>query len=161
MEALRFRNGVCGGESQVRDYCTRIAREGGEIMAAMMGTNVLENRTGTLRDCCFTNVRLPLQVEQRAAPTEKSPETENYRDGVPAEEADAVANWVTWKSIEEFDTFIATRYYASAFWVRISGQIYLERRDFEWAATVLLELCSRVKAGRWREDDGTQALDMR
>ena len=33
-EALKFREEVCGGEERVRDYCTRIARDGGERMAA-------------------------------------------------------------------------------------------------------------------------------
>ncbi|KAI5866229.1 aminotransferase family protein-like protein [Durotheca rogersii] len=137
VEALRFRDQVCGGEARVRNYSQDVAREGGKLMAAVLGTEVLENRTGTLRGCCFANVRLPLEVADT--------QHEGGREGkVPAEDAKAVADWITRTSVDEFDTFIATRYYAGAFWVRISGQIYLERADFEWAATVLLELCSRV-----------------
>ncbi|KAI1380341.1 aminotransferase family protein-like protein [Hypoxylon crocopeplum] len=137
IEALKFRDRVCGGEEQVRDYCKNTAREGGELMAAMMGTEVLENRKRTLRDCCFTNVRLPLEVVEG--------QQEPKRIGqVPAEEAKAVADWITITTVDEFDTFIATRFYAGAFWVRISSQIYLDRADFEWAAKVLLDLCSRV-----------------
>lgn len=138
IEALRFRDQVCGGEGRVRDYCQNMAREGGELMAAMMGTEVLENTTGTLRNCCFINVRLPLEV------------AEEQRDGehmgkVPAMEAKAVADWITKTTVDEFDTFIATRHYAGAFWVRISTQIYLDLTDFEWAANVLLDLCGRVR----------------
>ncbi|KAI0839809.1 aminotransferase family protein-like protein [Hypoxylon sp. FL0890] len=140
IEALRFRSQVCGGEERVRDYCINMAREGGELMAAIMGTEVLENKTGTLRNCCFTNVRLPLEVTQ-------VPQDEEHTGKVPAAEAKAVADWITITSVEEFDTFIATRYYASAFWTRLSSQIYLDRRDFEWAANVLLDLCGRVKRG--------------
>lgn len=161
IEALKFRNEVCGGESQIRNYCFLLARDGGERMAAMLGTSVLGDETETLRNCCFTNVLLPLQVKQGTGSTEESLQVENDQSKVPVEEANAVADWITKKSVEEFDTFIAVRYYARAFWVRISSQVYLELGDFEWAATVLLELCSRVKAGCWKEDGDTQGLDMR
>ncbi|KAI1416571.1 aminotransferase family protein-like protein [Hypoxylon sp. FL1857] len=140
IEASRFRGQVCGGEERVRDYCINLARDGGELMAAIMGTEVLENRTGTLRDCCFTNVRLPLEVTQ-------VPHEEEHMAKIPAAEAKAVADWITITSVQEFDTFIATRYYAGAFWTRLSSQIYLDRRDFEWAAHVLLDICSRVRKG--------------
>ena len=159
VEALRFRDEVCGGEEKVRDYCRRIARDGGELMAAALGTRVLENGTGTLRDCCFANVQLPLRVEAEpegaAAPTaELSRDDGGGREaGVPAAEAHAAADWITMTSVEEFDTFIATRYYAGSFWVRVCGQVYLDLRDFEWAAAVLLDLCDRVRSGRWKEGD--------
>ncbi|KAI0899204.1 PLP-dependent transferase [Annulohypoxylon nitens] len=139
IEASKFRDQVCGGEERVRNYCISMAKEGGELMAALLGTEVLENKTGTLRDCSFTNVRLPLEVTENAE--------ERHMGKVPVTEAKAVADWITIKSVEEFDTFIATRYYAGAFWIRISSQIYLDRADFEWAANVLLDLCSRVRKG--------------
>ena len=153
-EALEFREDVCGGEERVRDYCTRIARDGGERMAAMLGTCVLENRSGTLRRCCFANVQLPLEVEREETihATEVSRVVGSSGQGnLPAEEAHAAADWITMTSVKEFDTFIATRYYGGTFWVRISGQVYLELHDFEWAATVLLDLCGRVRSGCWKE----------
>lgn len=161
MEALKFRNELCGGESLLREYCIRLARDGGDRMAAMLGTNVLENSTESLRNCCFTNVCLPLKVEQKTMPSGKLLQVEDDLGKVPIEKANAVADWITRKSVEEFDTFIATRYYAGSFWVRISSQVYLQREDFEWAAAVLLELCGRVKTGCWKEDGDTQGLDMR
>jgi hypothetical protein len=36
-------------------------------------------------------------------------------------------------------------------WVRLSGQIYLEVRDFEWVGERLKELCGRVKKGEFRK----------
>ncbi|KAI0887982.1 aminotransferase family protein-like protein [Annulohypoxylon maeteangense] len=140
IEASKFREQVCGGEKRICDYCINMAKEGGELMATILGTDVLENNTGTLRSCCFTNVRLPLEVTEE-------PGEGRHIGRVPVTEAKAVADWITIKSVEEFDTFIATRYYAGAFWVRISSQIYLDRADFEWAAHVLLDLCNRVRKG--------------
>lgn len=36
------------------------------------------------------------------------------------------------------------------FWCRMSGQIYLEFRDFEWAAYRLKEVCERVSKGEFK-----------
>ncbi|KAJ8126415.1 hypothetical protein O1611_g7223 [Lasiodiplodia mahajangana] len=145
LEALRFRNEICGGEEQVRAYSIGLAKEGGDFMAQLMGTEVLKSRTGTQEECCFTNVRLPLDIVEvdRTSATQE-------RNGVLPEEADLVANWMTERSVNEFDTYIAVRYYAGAFWTRLSGQIYLDRADFAWAAGVLLELCARAQRGDWR-----------
>ncbi|KAJ2984449.1 hypothetical protein NUW58_g6052 [Xylaria curta] len=144
-EALKFRNEICGGEEQVRAYCIGLAKQGGELMAMLMGTEVLKNKTGTLDNCCFTNVRLPLDVDEdgKAATGGKS-------NGIAREEAEVVANWMTERSVNEFDTYIAVRYYAGSFWTRLSGQIYLDRTDFAWAAGVLLELCVRARRGDWK-----------
>ncbi|KAI0878714.1 aminotransferase family protein-like protein [Hypoxylon argillaceum] len=145
LEALKFRDEICGGEEQVRAYSIGLAKEGGELMATLMGTEVLKSRTGTLADCCFTNVRLPLDIDREG-------EASNAREssGILPGEAQDVANWITERSVNEFDTYIAVRYYAGAFWTRLSGQIYLDRSDFAWAAGVLLELCARARRGDWR-----------
>ncbi|KAI0407206.1 aminotransferase family protein-like protein [Xylaria palmicola] len=154
LEAVKFRNEICGGEEKVRAYCIGLAKQGGELMATLMGTEVLGNKAGTLGECCFTNVRLPLDVEQEseAANTEE-------RGGILHGDAEAVANWITERSVNEFDTFIAVRYYANGgFWTRLSGQIYLDQADFAWAAGVLLDLCARARRGDWKSAAVTAAV---
>lgn len=145
VEALKFRKEICGGEEQVRAYCIGLAKEGGELMATIMGTEVLKNKntSGTLQECCFTNVKLPLDVDQEGSGTGES-------SGIVEENAQAVAIWMTERSVNEFDTYIAVRYYAGGFWTRLSGQIYLDLSDFAWAAGVLLELCARAQRGDWK-----------
>ncbi|KAI0112475.1 aminotransferase family protein-like protein [Nemania sp. FL0031] len=155
LEALRFRNEICGGEEQVRAYSIGLAKEGGEFMATLMGTEVLKSKTGTQEECCFTNVRLPLDVVEEGVDDNTSA-TQGRNGGILPEDADLVANWMTERSVNEFDTYIAVRYYAGAFWTRLSGQIYLDRADFAWAAGVLLELCARAQRGDWRR----AAVDM-
>ncbi|KAI1310781.1 aminotransferase family protein-like protein [Xylaria venustula] len=144
-EALRFRNEICGGEAQVRAYCTGLAKQGGELMAMLMGTEVLKSKSGTQEECCFTNVRLPLCVNQQ----DKVANACESRGILPSD-AQAVAYWITERSVNEFDTYIAVRYYADAFWARLSGQIYLDSADFAWAAGTLVELSVRAERGDWK-----------
>ncbi|KAI5922802.1 aminotransferase family protein-like protein [Camillea tinctor] len=150
LESIKFREQVCGGEKRVQDYCKTIAREGGKLMAVTMGTEVLENETGSLGECCFTNVRLPLEIKQDDVATRGSHRERDAAGGISLNEAQAVADWITERSVNEFDSFIATRFYAGVFWTRLSGQIYLDHGDFRWAAHVLLDLCTRVKEGKWK-----------
>ncbi|KAI1356179.1 aminotransferase family protein-like protein [Xylaria sp. FL0043] len=145
MEALRFRNEICGGEEQVRAYSMGLAKQGGELMAMLMGTEVLKSKTGSQEQCCFTNVKLPLSVDR----DNKAASAGESRSILP-EDAPSVANWITERSVNEFDTYIAVRYYAGGFWTRLSGQVYLDRTDFAWAAGVLLELCARAERGDWK-----------
>ncbi|KAI0396587.1 aminotransferase family protein-like protein [Xylariaceae sp. FL0594] len=154
LEALKFREEVCGGEEQIRSYCSSLAKQGGELMASLMGTEVLETDDSTSNQCCFTNVRLPLYVLEE----EKDGAAYARRGtGVHHRDAEDVANWITERSVNKFDSYIAVRYYAGGFWTRLSGQIYLERADFAWAAGVLLELCGRVDRRSWRCLDGHTA----
>ena len=134
--ALKFRQEVCGGEAAIRTYNEKVAREGGELMAKILGTEVLSNTSGSLQQCCFVNVRLPL------TPSELSTD--------PVEKAQ-VAAWIQQKTPDEYNTYIPTKFYAGAYWSRLSGQIYLTTSDFEWAARTLLDLCNRAKAGEWKE----------
>lgn len=132
--ALKFRRDVCGGESVIREYCERLAREGGARMAKIMGTEVLENESQSLGRCCFTNVRLPLSLHEL---------------GVSAYEGTKIAKWIQEKTPEEYSTYIPTKFFEGSFWSRVSGQIYLTLEDFDWAAKTLLDLCRRAEAGEW------------
>ncbi|GAP87022.2 putative aminotransferase family protein [Rosellinia necatrix] len=163
LAALDFRNAICGGEARVLAYCAGLAREGGALMATLMGTEVLSQSGSALEDCCFTNVRLPLDIDIDDDQDGRAPRegcgsssssgggsSSSRGEGIPHGEAQAVADWMTGTSVREFDTYIAVRYYAGRLWTRISSQIYLELPDFAWAAGVLLELCARARRGDWR-----------
>ncbi|KAK3363187.1 hypothetical protein B0T25DRAFT_442344 [Lasiosphaeria hispida] len=60
--ALEFRSEVCGGEA-------KIPRQGGARMAELLGTGVLGSSSSSFRQCCFTNVRLPLTFSELAIDT--------------------------------------------------------------------------------------------
>ncbi|TGO18651.1 hypothetical protein BTUL_0008g00320 [Botrytis tulipae] len=130
-EALRFRQVVCGGEEKIRSYCQTIALTGGSI-----------NKS------CFVNVRLPLRVVQTSVEVSAESETEHF--SISSSDAPHIAKWIEETSIKEYDTMIITKYYSGGLWARISGQIYLEMSDFEWAAQRLKDLCLRVERRHWK-----------
>lgn len=104
----------------------------------------MENTQQTLGRCCFTNIRLPLRFRPsdfRDAPASQA---------LDAIDGPAIVKWLMDRAMCEYDTWIPGKFYGGAAWVRLSAQIYLEMKDFEWAAKVLLSLCKRIVNGEWR-----------
>ncbi len=132
--ALKFRNEVCGGEDKIMAYCRNLAKKAGEIVSKRLGTDVLDNKEGTLTDCAFANVRLPLA---------RQPEDVGMSDVA------AVTLFITTTMVAESNTFMQIMFYDCSWWVRLSAQIYLEIADFEWAAGVLQDLCNRAREGEY------------
>lgn len=133
-EALKFREEVCGGEEKIMRYCTDVVKAGGITVADILQTEVLDNEGGSLTKCFFANVRLPLKIG-------------DARGEVREEDAAAVSQWLVMTMVEDHHTFMAVVFYAGSWWVRLSGQIYLEAKDFEWAGRVMKGLCERVRKG--------------
>lgn len=120
------------------NYCVDLARKGGDRAAQILGTEVLDNATGSMRNCAFANVRLPLEVGEGNGMVGKS-------------EAGVVGLWIAERATVEFETFLAVVFYQGRWWWRVSAQVYLELKDVEWGAGVLKELCERVRKGEWKE----------
>jgi selenocysteine lyase/cysteine desulfurase len=127
------------GEEAIYAYTAHIAREAGEFMAAAFGTEVMENAEGTLTNCPFSNVRLPLSFEALA----QKDEAKAWR----------ILHWINGTLIKEFDTFMGLNFHAGAWWARCSGQVYLTTEDYEWATGVLKGVCERVEKGEWEKAD--------
>jgi selenocysteine lyase/cysteine desulfurase len=127
------------GEEAIYAYMAHNAREGGELMAAAFGTEIMDNAEGTLTNCFFTNVRLALDFEEQAQSD--------------AGKAIQIVHWMNRILVDEYDTFLGFNFYDGAWWVRLSGQIYLTKEDFQWATDVLKEVFERVKKGEWESDN--------
>ena len=118
------------------EYCEQVALEGGRKAVELLGTEMMEE-TMTRRGY-FANVRLPM----------------NIGDGIEEiKEKDVfvLLDWFSHKLVTDFDTFMAPYLHRECFWVRISGQIYIEVEDIEWGARVLKELCRRARMGEYLE----------
>lgn len=128
--ALQFRSEVCGGEERIRDYCFKLAKEGGARMATILGTSTISGDP----KCCFATVRLPVTHAELGFD----------------EDGRALAKWMQELTPAQYETYIPIKFYADSFWCRISAQVYLTIGDFEWAAKTLVQICDRARSGEWR-----------
>lgn len=147
-EALRWREEVCGGEEEIIRYMVELNRKASERVAEMLGTEYMENKEGTLRECNVSNVKLPLKVEDVKSLLKE----EQKFDG------NAIRDWLTFRAMKEYGVFIAFIFYNDAWWVRLSAQIYLELADFEWAVGVLEIVCEDVRRGKFLEQEAKAKL---
>ncbi|XDG09821.1 hypothetical protein ABKA04_009436 [Annulohypoxylon sp. FPYF3050] len=124
-DAIEWRQQVLGGETRILEYIQTLAREGGKKVASILGTEVLDNKSGSMSRCATTNILLPLRPE----------------------EATRASNWMEEMMISDYKTFIPLFIHNGLLWARLSAQVYLDIEDFGWAGQVLLELCDRVQGG--------------
>ncbi|RYN32108.1 Hercynylcysteine sulfoxide lyase [Alternaria arborescens] len=139
--ALKWRESI-GGEDVIRNYCQTLVRQAAQHVAQVLGTEVMENSTGTLGRCCLSNVRLPISL----------PKVQDVatKHGIDKEDVGImVRDWMKKLSCEEYSTFIMIYWYGGVWWTRLSGQVYLEMKDFEWAAETLKDMCARAEKGEW------------
>ncbi|KAF2170839.1 hypothetical protein M409DRAFT_63886 [Zasmidium cellare ATCC 36951] len=124
--ALKWRSKVVfkhlKGEDAVRAYCFSLAREGGDRVASILDTEVLDNEQGTLRQCAFANSRSKLHEPLFFRPL---------------------------TLVREYNTFMPIFMYVGEMWVRLSAQIYLTIEDFEWAGRALREVSERHTIRPW------------
>ena len=125
-EAIKWRQEVCGGEAAIMNYNQGLAKSGGQLVAKILGTKVLDNKAATYTGCCFANILLPIPME---AHTDRA----------------MFWKWMMDTLITEHKTFIAIVLFQDQWWARLSAQVYLDLSDFEWAGQTLKELCTRVR----------------
>jgi selenocysteine lyase/cysteine desulfurase len=143
IEAIRWREEVCGGEEKIRTYCQDLARRGGKLVAEILGTRILDNKAGTLTDCNLVNILLPVSIG-----IEKG---EGESDGAENGVKKRVFDWMLNTLIVDYKTFMPVFWFQDAWWVRLSSQVYLDMEDFEWAGRALRDLCDRVQRGEYLE----------
>ena len=68
---------------------------------------------------------------------------------IKMDDVSKVVNWMQEKLIDEYNTFVPVFLYCGQIYTRISGQIYLELKDWEWLGGILKSLCDRVGQGEF------------
>ncbi|EZF36248.1 hypothetical protein H101_00237 [Trichophyton interdigitale H6] len=147
-ESIRWRQEVCGGEKAIQTYCINLARAAGALMADILGTKVLDNKSQSVSACCMTNVLLPLRLD--AGNGDENPLPEGWyavrsKPGVQFR----VSDWIMRKMATEYETLMPVFFFQGSWWARGSAQIYLELDDFEWGGRMLKDLCERVGDGEY------------
>lgn len=123
-EAIAFRRDFCGGEQNLMRYITQLAREGGDRVAKILGTEVLGDENQ--RNSPMVMVRLPLDLT--------TDEIQHGGAGRLQEEMERVMS-------EKYATFLPLIFHGGHMYVRLSAQVYLTVDDFEKAAQILSEVC--------------------
>ncbi|QKX63275.1 uncharacterized protein TRUGW13939_10444 [Talaromyces rugulosus] len=153
--AIKFREQVCGGDNAIQHYIQDIAQRGGDVVAGILGTSIMEEpglssaNQSDIRKCAMVNVRMPLAFKDDVLNEHvPSPNTSPYQLFSVQDAAKMVA-WMESRLVEEFDTFAKFYPHGGWLWLRLSGQIYLEIDDFEWIGHIVVQLCERVAKGEW------------
>ncbi|RJE27609.1 Aminotransferase family protein LolT [Aspergillus sclerotialis] len=145
--ALKFRNEICGGEDRIYAYLEHLAKEAGDIVAKELGTDVLQEpglvpgAPSQLRRCGMATIRLPIAIQGQSVSGE-----------LPCillceGEVRPTIDWFHITLIEKYRAFVPVFSHAGWLWTRLSAQVYLETRDFEWLADVLKEMLDSLQ---WR-----------
>lgn len=148
--ALQFRSRVPGGEDAIFKYIREMAFQGGNLVAQILGTDVLgepaSDREGPCRarDCAFANVRLPIVIDASEA-GEGTNETAQWPI-LSTLQATRFAARLHEKLVKDHSASLGAFVYDSALWIRLSGQIYLELNDYKWLGEILKEICANPEA---------------
>lgn len=136
-DAIKWRQSVCGGEEKIQAYCMSLAKRGGARVAEILGTRTLDDSNHDLSKCFMVNILLPFN-----RPTSGSGSLVKGKDG---EEPLTITDWMQLTMIEHCKTFMPVFPFQGKWWVRLSGQIYLDDSDFEWAGQTLKTLCEQLE----------------
>jgi hypothetical protein len=102
----------------------------------------MDSKSNNMSQCCFANVAFPFLFKKGR---------ELQQEGeFDVREALKIATWINSTAVKEFDTYLQIGFHSGKMWVRLSGQIYLELKDFEWVGHRLKELSERVERGEFR-----------
>jgi selenocysteine lyase/cysteine desulfurase len=133
--ALKFRREVCGGEEAIMDYSCRVAREGAQRIAQILGTETMEHD----QPCPMVNVRLPIDPPRPRYGSEDDADVQKRISEVNA--------FIGKMTVREYNAFVPTIFHNGHFLARLSGQIYLTVDDFERVGRQLREICNRLREG--------------
>ncbi|OAA69729.1 Pyridoxal phosphate-dependent transferase, major domain protein [Cordyceps fumosorosea ARSEF 2679] len=147
-DAIAWRRDACGGEERIMAYLWGLNKKGSEYVAGELGTEVLENGRGTLTNCAMGNVALPIWFVKGEGEADKGAKEGDVV--LPGEDAGLVRQWIMEKMKDEYRTLMPLFEMGGRMWVRISAQIYLDMKDYEYAAKVLKELVARVSNGEYK-----------
>ncbi|GAA5954093.1 hypothetical protein JCM8115_003309 [Rhodotorula mucilaginosa] len=134
--ALDFRRDILGGEERIYQYCFDLAVQGGDLVAAELGTKVMRNATPEEGELIATmvNVELPL-------PAPSTFSTSDLK----------LLNPFWFRELaSKHQTVVPIFAHGDVFWTRLSAQVYNDLDDFAHVAKALKTVCEQITAGTWR-----------
>lgn len=119
---------------------------------AHLGHSYSKSSSAALPTAPARSPSLPLSLQVRNI-SPNSPFAPHRRSSAPlvvtvqAEDVPKHVAWMEKTLVDEFNTMVPIFEYKGRVWCRVSGQVYLELKDFEWLGGVLRTLCERVGDG--------------
>ena len=145
-DALAYREAVLGGEERIMQYLVRLNKAGGQQIAERLGTFVLDNSKGTMTDCALCNVALPLWLDARGAGAKESDVV------LPVEALDRAMGWIFKLLMEQYKTSMPPFILGKRFFLRVSAQVYLDLKDYDFAAVIAEDIVRGIRDKRYLED---------
>ncbi|CRG91216.1 putative aminotransferase C660,12c [Talaromyces islandicus] len=145
-DALRYRQEICGGEEVIMRYCIDLAQRGSELVAQMLGTEVLGEQWQ--RECPMAMVRLPIDNVSGLSETRQA----------------EIGPWIEKEGAEVHGFFAPVILHNENLLVRLSAQVYLTLQDFESVGRALVIsavglLMRDTHCALWTLDSGLWTLD--
>lgn len=133
--AIEFRKWM-GGEDAVMQHNAQLARRAGEIVSSRLGkgSEVMEIETPTETErltASMVNISVPITLPKSSS--NLSAEEVNVQ-------LDVLATKLQTRLANEHDTFVMFRPHANKIWIRLSAQVWLEEKDFEWVADKIAQM---------------------
>ena len=114
-----------GGEEAIQNYCNELARNGGQLVADMWSTEVLENDEKTL-STALVNIRMPFTNKQSKTDGEIVIEFKE-------------------KWMYEHQTIGQPYKHNDIWYVRLSAQVYNDLDDFRYFGEVTQKICQELE----------------
>lgn len=135
--AVKFREDL-GGEEVIRKYCFDLAKKVGAMGAHFFGTEVLENKAGTLTTA-MVNVRLPV--------------SERWLQTATDSDREELLKILNSYPIEHFDTFVPPVFHNGKLYIRLSCQVYNELSDYKVGFEAVKEALKQVEGvlDEWKD----------
>ncbi|KAF7529445.1 hypothetical protein G7054_g9817 [Neopestalotiopsis clavispora] len=145
-DAIQWRKETFGSEEEIMKYTQWLAAEGGRRTAEILGTTVMDNKSGGLAKCALVNIALPMWVKPAPGATNAPEDFAPQPDDIilSLDESLGVDQWIRKVFMEEYKTFMPLYIHRHRVWFRLSAQVYLDVHDFEWAGKAMLEVIKRV-----------------
>jgi selenocysteine lyase/cysteine desulfurase len=117
--ALEFRKKI-GGEVKIQNYCKKLAIEGGNLIASILGTEIIGPES-IIRN--MVNIRLPVPISNEEF-TEKK-----FMDLM----------------FNKYNFAVAIFKHNAHWYIRASAQIYTDLKDFEMVGYIVKEICDSFR----------------
>ncbi|ODV86442.1 hypothetical protein CANARDRAFT_6914 [[Candida] arabinofermentans NRRL YB-2248] len=116
-KAIEFRNEVCGGEDNIREYCQSLAKKIGEYFGK---DRVIDNEEGTLVTSLI-NIKVPLTSEQHQLLAKRKNDAAYWKK---------VRCFFWDRLLKDHKTYLMLGWHNDMFYIRFSCQIYNELEDY-------------------------------